>query len=340
MRVACGVVAMMLVAACGDDMHRGAAADAAADAVDAVDAAPAPDVGPLPQTRQASAVIVGATQVVWSMGQEDCPIFHEGGGCPVPGPSVLTGDLATGATTAHLETVNGTQMAGDATEVFYLDSDGPAGTFLARLRLDEPYRMPTALSIPRLDVAGPAVDATDVYWAEGNGPGAGFSIRRASREGDGSDAQTIATTPLRPVGMFVLGGYVIWGSLRVPVTGGTPATFTTETNLTLLAVGPDAMYVEQYLPDTMMVQIGSLSVDGVLTPLTPEFSQYSAVRGAVLDGDTLFWRVFNDNNLYELPLTGGMPAVAVAGFPDGPFAVSSNAYLYNFTTLGFQTMPR
>ena len=334
MRVACGVIAMMLVAGCGDDMHRGAAVDAAADAVDA---APAPDVGPLPQTRQATAVILGATRVMWSMGPQACPIFHEGGPCPVPGPTVLTGDLASGATTTHLETLNGTAIAGDETEVFYLDHDGSTGTFLARLRLDDSQAVPAALSIPRADVTGPAVDATDVYWAEGDGTG--FEIRRASREGDGSDAQTIATTSLRPNGMIVLGGYVIWGSLRVPVTGGTPETFTTATDLSAIAVGPDAMYVEQYLAGNAQVRIASLSVDGVLTPLTPDLPQYRGPLAAALDGDTLFWRA-NDNNLYELPTTGGMPAVAVAGFPDGTFAVTAGAYLYDFTTLGFQTMPR
>lgn len=334
MRAAAGMIAMMLVAGCGDDVHPSAAADAAADAADAP---PGPDAGPTAQARRASAVIVGATQVVWSMGQEACPIFHEGGPCPVPGASVLTGELATGATTAHLQTVNGTAIAGDETEVFYLDSDGPGGTFLARLRLDDPHAVPTPLSIPRADVTGPAVDATDVYWAESNGTA--FEIRRASREGDGSDAQTIATTSLRPDGMLVLGGYVIWGSLRVPVTGGTPETFTTETALRVLAVGSDAMYVEQYLSGNTMIRIASLSVDGVLTPLTSELPQSRGGEAAALDGNTLFW-TGNDANLYELPTTGGTPTIAVAGFPDELFAVTADAYLYGFTTLGFATMPR
>lgn len=310
------------------------ATDAAPDAVDA--AAPI-DAGPLRQTRAPYAVIVGATQVVWSMGPEACPIFDEGGACPEPGPTVLTGELATGTTTTHLQTVKGTTIAGDETEVFYLDSDGQAGTFLARLRLTEPGAAPTALSIPRSWVTGPAVDATDVYWADWNGTA--YEIRRASREGDGSDVQIIATTSTRPDGMVVLGGYVIWDALRVPVTGGTPESFTSETGLRWIAIGSDAIYVEQYLPGSTQIRIGSLSLDGTLTPLTPDLPQDRGPETAALNGDTLFWRA-DDTNLYELPTAGGSPTVAVAGFPDGLFVVTADAYLYGFNTFDYRTQPR
>ena len=51
-------------------------------------------------------------------------------------------------------------------------------------------------------------------------------------------------------------------------------------------------------------------------------------------------REANDGNLYELPTTGGTPTLAVAGFTADAFAVTDDAYLYGFSTLGYYSMPR
>ena len=124
----------------------------------------------------------------------------------------------------------------------------------------------------------------------------------------------------------------------MPATGGTPETFTTP-GLDWLAVGSDTIYVKQSLPGSTMVQVASLALDGTVTPLTPELAQARVGETGALDGTTLFW-TGNDSNLYELPTSGGTPTIAIAGFPDELFAVTADAYLYDFTTLGFQTMPR
>lgn len=78
---------------------------------------------------------------------------------------------------------------------------------------------PEVMSAPQVDPGGLVVDDSYVYWEAGGTNGQGYSVYRASRGGDGSDAVAIFTGNLFvPQAMF--NGYLWSGGMRLPVAGG------------------------------------------------------------------------------------------------------------------------
>ncbi|MDB4958400.1 MAG: hypothetical protein JWO36_5969 [Myxococcales bacterium] len=250
----------------------------------------------------------------------------------------MTTEITNGAPRVWDRTRRGVTLVGDENELFYLNRDNEVGTFLVRVRPTAMNHAAEPISIPRLDVTGPAVDDTYVYWSEGST--SGFLLRRALRSGDGSDVTTIATTPLRPEGMVVFGGFLYWGSLRVPVTGGTPAPFTSEPDVGIIAVGANVLYVAQYLPPNgYTVRVATMTVNGDMQTLV-DLPQYEApVFNCILDRGQLFWTTTH-STLNRMEAVGSTP-VAIGNVDSSQaFGLTADAILYRFTETGYQTMPR
>ncbi len=304
---------------------------------------------PIGENRLTTAVIVGNNRVVWSRGSANCPDL----GCPenLLGSTVLSSELSSPGVTVWLKSEEGVQFAGDENEVFYVSSAGQTGSVLTRLRL-APGEYPQAMSVPRLDMTAVTVDPTYVYWFER--PANGVSaIRRTSRDGDGSDAVTIATNVLRPPSLVVFGGYVFFSQdevisqqlhsvvFRVPVTGGTPERVTTDMDWSIIALGETVMYVDYPLSPTEPPyphRIVTMTVDGTMQTLADIPSQaYSPHSYAVLDRGELFW--IATGGIFRMPAAGGTPLL-IGSIPFGPFGVTADSIVYNFTTNGYETIPR
>jgi hypothetical protein len=319
-------------------------ADAGATSTDAL---------PFAEYRPTTAVIVGSNRIVWSRGGVNCPDL----GCPedLVGSTVLTSEFSSSAIKIWVKSEEGLQIVGDENEVFWVAAAGESGWVLTRLRLSE-GAYPEAISIPRWDLTALAADATHVYWFERPNNGSS-AIRRASRAGDGSDAETIATDMLRPYRLVVFGGYVFFSQetvvsqqlhsvmFRVPVTGGTPERVTNEMDWSILAAGENVMYVSYPLSPMQPpypVRIVTMTADGaILQTLVDNLPQYdSPAVHTVLDRGELFWTgTYQNGILFRMPVTGGTPtAIGSVGYM--PFGVTADSIVYGFTTTGYETLPR
>jgi hypothetical protein len=246
----------------------------------------------------------------------------------------------------------GLTIVGDENELFYIAPVGdgyPVDSYVVRLR-PMAGEAPQAMSIPRWSVVGPAVDATYVYWFEQDSNGG--RLVRASRDGDGSDATTIATNGFRPDAIVAVGGYVflltqemISGQqhrvlLRVPVTGGVRTSFTPELDWRIIGTGQNELYIDDALPPMgYRHRIVSMTVDGTMQTLADDLPQYnSPLWYTALDRGELFW-IGSTANLFRMPVTGGV-LTPLATIEHGPFGVTADSIVYAFDELGYKTMPR
>jgi hypothetical protein len=308
--------------------------DAAPDAI----AADAPPDGPFVENRMSTGVVVDGTRVAWSFAHPGCPLDSDEE-CPGVGPTIATAELAVGAPTTRFSDLHGVfGIAGEPDELFAAIE----GTYLARIRPfagGDPEPLSPVVSV----VYGPAVDATHVYWAEGTGsvPNA---LRRALRDGDGSDATTIASLPTYPIDMEVAGGYVWWwrleGVTRVPVTGGSlegvlPAA-------RLVGRTGDVVYACRVDPtDDERRQILVIGAAGVPDVLVDDLSLLHEPAGPIAtDGTDLYWFAANSRLVHLSTVTGTIVEMPEAGFVYGVLALVPGAILLEFTRDGYRTIPR
>jgi hypothetical protein len=286
--------------------------------------------------RSPTAVIVGDTRVLWSLGPASCAL-ESGPECPPSSSTVLASAAPSDSPSSVASTKQGAFIVGDENELFFMNVDDFNASYLVRVLPTSTNTFAEAISFPRSDVSGPAIDTTHVYWADGDG--GPFTIKRTSRGGDGTDVETVATSPLRPSGMFVFAGYVFVGSSRVPITGGTLEPFTQETNWRPFAFGPDLLYIVNYLPPNgHRVRISSMTVDGDMQVLVDDLPQWEAPTGGLYDLGDLFWTT-SQRKLYKMPATGG-PRTEVANNVTSPIGLTEDAILYDFTRSGYETISR
>jgi hypothetical protein len=309
-----------------------------------------PDAGPEPGEadtqdstngpyRYGSSVVMGNSRVAWSLTQWPCAL-ESGPECPPPLDMVMTSSTPAETPQAWVQTRRGVSLVGDENELFFVNQDDYLNQYIVRVRPAAPNDYPRAMNLPRPSIGGLVVDATHVYWCERGVNSAPLIVKRATRTGDGSDVETLATG-YEFCPQFVFNGYLFAGVLRMPVTGGVPASFTSETNWSVIAVGADRLYVEQWLdPNGYRSRLGTLTFDGVFATLVPDLAQYdSPMQFTVLDRDELFWTT-TANRFYRMPVTGGAPVLIGSLSAIEPFAVSADSILYGFTELGYKTMAR
>jgi len=310
--------------------------------------ASAPDAAPPYEFRHTTTdVLVTAMDVHWSAGDFVCGLEA----CPAetPAPVLSFADrqppTAFVAYEQEIAAVGPRQLAGDNGQLFYIEGTDLGSTFVKR------YSGPTgnvALSIPRRLDIGPAVDASNVYWAE-TLDGTSYAIRRASRNGDGTDATvvvpTIAVNDATRARLLQAGQQLWWigtdGSLmRVPVTGGTPMPAIDHAD-TIAAAG-DVVLVSRLVglgTSQPHREIGTIT-SGTYQPLLtldannpPRF--LTAAENAV-------WWSNGDGNIYSVPLAGGAVTTAAAQMADGPqvFAVLPDRFLVDLTADSLRSVMR
>ena len=291
-------------------------------------------------SRPATAVIVGPDRILWTQQHGGCPLET---GCAVDiGPTLTMEERATGVVTTVINDNWGAdELAGDDREVFLLlAGDNENTRVLARFRPGV-STTPELMSAPQVDPRGLVVDDSYVYWEAGGANGQGYSVYRASRGGDGSDAVAIFTGNLF-IPQAVFNGYLWSGGTRLPVAGGAvedilpgAQVFPAMTSAGLLATKP-------LDPSGYYSDIGILAPDFSFHVLFPNVMQpYVPLWRPVADADELFWQG-DTATLFRAQLTD-TAYHADPRYPFGvgaPFAVTSDAILYNFTRRGFDSIPR
>jgi hypothetical protein len=282
---------------------------------------------------------MGDSRVAWSLRQQQCTDFSSSD-CPPVLDMVMTSSSPAETPHAWIQTRYTVSLVGDTDELFFVNLDDYLNQYIVRLRPSTPNDYPRAMNIPRPSIGGLVVDAMYVYWCERGVDSSPMIVKRATRAGDGSDVETLATG-YEFCPQFVFNGYLFAGAQRMPITGGVPASFTSETNWSVIAVDTDRLYVVQWLdPNGYRNRIGTLTFDGVFTTIVPDLAQYdSPLFTSVLDRGELFWTT-TANRFYRMPVTGGSPVLIGSLSATEPFAVSADSILYGFTEIGYEIMPR
>lgn len=314
----------------------------------APDAAPpdvAADAHPDPYDRTVNQVLLADDFIFWSHGRFGCPLEDP---CIFDGPAVTAWWRGSGnASPRYSGGVGARGLVGTSDERFFV-----TGLELETMYLVRDRGAPTALSVPRPYTIGPAIDATHVYWADATDPAAGYTIRRATRAGDGSDAIVLATG-VRPGGLDALvyaAGYVWWnggvGVYRVPVTGGVPesvAPALATSHVHVLTARGDDVYVASSVNGPVVAEVtslGRIDATGAYTLLAEHAPRTIWTRFLVAADDALYWST-RDGNIYRAPLAGGaVETIPVDDRVGYAFAVLPDQLLVEFTADGFRAIPR
>lgn len=283
--------------------------------------------------RFSSAALVDATRVTWGLAP-NCTVVSP---CTTIDTSIAQATLANpSATPVHLSVAGVRWLGGDPRELFFVATD-TGGEHLARLRPDTDAQ-PIAMS-PPFDGSGPPTaiaietDATSVYWFSPNN-----GIMRASRTGDGSDAQLVASTidTGPPEHITIFNGFVWWSNwstlFRVPLAGGNPQTVSS--NARLVGASPTELFVAS--PMGNIQRISGIDAAGTWRTIT-DASTSDPMRFFVYADTELYWNGMNA--VFRVPITGGV-ATPVGTLPSAPFAVTADKVLFGFTRDGFQSIPR
>jgi hypothetical protein len=295
--------------------------------------------------RRPTAALVGASRVAWSLSGPTCPL--EGGGdCAPAEPTVLTAELATGTPTPWFSTRQGVTIVGDENELFFINNDDWTNGYLVRVRPASPISAHKAMSIPNYDVRIIGVDDTYVYWFEPGINSLPIGYRRATRAGDGSDAVTLQGIS----GGTIHAGY-FWNVSctngtncelrRTPVTGGAAETMANVNGGILGASGNELFLDESNGELSAKYRIIAVSMtDGSTRALTEFLAYGERPFSLVFAGETLYWSTAL-GQVIRLPVAGGtretVPGVQLDA--SGPFVVTADAILYDFTAKGYQTAP-
>jgi hypothetical protein len=289
--------------------------------------------------RRPTAAILGPNRVVWSLGSNSCS--HESIECGPVSPTILAADLTSVDATPLVSTHKGVSIVGDETEQFFVNSDDYNHSYVVRVRREASWATTTAMSIPRQGVAIVGVDDTYVYWIEPTG------IRRATRDGDGSDVVTLQGDG----GGYLHAGY-FWSSAcnagactvrRTPSGGGT-AEVVANLDAGVIGVANDRLLLKE--SDGMQFpryRVVAMTIGGTTEVLTDFLEQCYAPWAVAVAGNDIFWTTCLSSNMFRLPLTGGVPA-QITGFAPverlEPFVVTPDAILYGFDDTGYHVFPR
>jgi hypothetical protein len=317
---------LVLVVACSPE-GRSLRSDAAIDSPS--DVAPRPD-------RPVNRVIVGSSQIFWSHGIFQCSLEF---GCP-DGPTLTQAVRATSTVFTRIDGGSGARtIAGDEQALFLVSGGSTDAMFVHRLDGSGD----TALSIPRPLVQGPAVDSTFVYWAEPIDFGLAYTIRRASRSGDGTDASSVVGDRLEVEQLAFAHGQLWWLEnrrvVRVDSAGGTAET--TEVTADVLLGEDDALFVGRGISEGnghWDSEIGRFDPDGSYHVIAQQIALDHTPRYLVRDGGRIYWSV-DDGRIFSAPATGGA-ATAEPATSHFAFAVLPDRYLVDFTRDGFRSAPR
>ena len=325
------VVAAIVCGCSGGQAH--VQADAPAAPVDAPDSA-------WFESRPATAVLVGSNRILWTQQHGGCSLET---GCQVDiGPSLTMEDRATGTvTTLIADNWGADELAGDESEVFLLlAGDDQHTRVLARFHPGA-STAPEVMSGPQADPTGLVVDASYVYWVAGPSSGQGYSVYRASRAGDGSDVTAIYTGNLF-IPQVVFNGYLWSGGSRLPVAGGTVENVLAGGQVFPALTSAGLLATKNLDPAGSYSDVGVLAPDFSFQVLFPHVWQpYVPEWHPVADADELFW-CGTTSTLFRAHLTDTTfhADPRYQAFVLAPFAVTSDAILYNFTRRGFDSIPR
>jgi hypothetical protein len=287
------------------------------------------------EIRPVTGVLVRADGVRWTYGLEACSLDF---GCFYSDQTVLWWEQAIGATWIIDHSRAGAMsIVGDDQDVFIVTGPSHDERYVKSLSRG-------ALSIPRPWTQGPAIDDTYVYWAERSLDNGGYSLRRATRVGDGSDAETIASMFSNVTQLAVYADYVwgfdLSGSLfRAPANGGSIETMSTK--VLAMAVAPSGLIISR--GTTGNSELGSFDATGtyrVLTPLEPAALYIRA------DDRDVFWTSasppdYEERTIHRMPIGGGPIATVATGMKHREaFGITADQVLFDFTPDGFKTAPR
>lgn len=292
-------------------------------------------------------VLVTSMSVHWSQADFYC----DSEACPAETPAVVLSFTDRDGVTAYtpyegdFAAVGSRQLAGDDQQLFYMEGTDLNSMFVKR---SGPGGI-AALSIPRRLDIGPTVDASNVYWADSL-DGTSYTIRRASRGGDGTGATVVVPTidVNDPRGARLLqAGQKLWwigasGSLMyVPVTGGTPMPIVDHAN-TIAAAG-DVLLVSRLVglgTQQPAGELGTVSATGTYQALLT-FDPNNAPMFLTAAENGAWWST-GDGNIYSVPLSGGAVTTVAAQMADGPqvFAVLPDRFLVDLTAHGLRSVMR
>ncbi len=305
------------------------------------DAPPTTDAVPeLAPDRQVNRVIVGEQRVIWSHGEFLCSLEF---GCPTVGPGLTYAQRELNKAWTWIDGgVGARTIVGTESELFLVTGADYGQMYLRRLGGSGDSNM----SIPRPMTVGPAIDATHVYWGDAAEPFRGYTIRRASRTGDGTDAVPVVTSE-PALGMDQLtyaAGHLWWidaqSVVRVPIGGGTierlPVYAGTITSI------DDVIYVGTAHSNgdgTWTEEVGRFALNASYEVLAQRQTTGSLPRYIVRANGETYWSV-GDGSLYHAPDGGPVSAVDVGDQAGYVFAVLPGEYLVGFNRTGFRSVPR
>ena len=274
--------------------------------------------------REPTGVAIGSTSIAWSEQATGCGL-EQGLDCHGPGPMV-TVERAGQITQLAIGAYGAPGIAGDETGWFYPDSFNGA---LMRV---------TAGSAPTTFATGmtrtPAVDATYVYWLDAGGEGIPFTIRRASRTGDGTDTSVIAQPTAFQDSLYVFAGDVWWWACTAQCeVHRATSTAPVRTGVTIVGADATALYLMQYGTTWNLL---AMAPNGTTTTLLANQPQQTEPQHLIVDGGELFWTA--TAGIYRSQ-PNGTPALAVPT-ANNVFAVTPTQILYDFTPRGYATLAR
>ena len=298
---------------------------------------PTPDAY-VDQVRPVTGVLVDSRGVTWTYGTDVCN--HEGI-CWYGGPTATWYENAVDHTWIVDNSAAGAMtIAGDDHDAFIVTGTTHEERYVRRLRGG-------ALSIPRPWTQGPALDGTYVYWAEQAAIGTPYTVRRASRAGDGSDGASLATVSSYVQQLVVYAGYV-WlrnGSgtlMRVPTAGG--ASEDIASGITAMTVTPGGLVVARggLAGNQPYAEVGifdAMAAYRAVAQLPPPYE----VRHLAADDRDIYLSNGSTNALtiYRVPVAGGSIETVATDVPHGyAIAITTDKLLYDFTPSGFKTIAR
>lgn len=305
------------------------------------DAAPTDAVPERRPERQVNRVIAGENAIIWSHGQFVCSLEY---GCPTEGPGLTYARPQVDQTWTWIDGgVGARTIVGTESELFLVTGPNYDQMYLRRLGGAGDLNM----SIPRPLTVGPAIDATHVYWGDAVEPAGGYTIRRASRTGDGTDVVPVVTSE-PAMGMEHLtyaAGHLWWidtsqSVVRVPIAGGTIERLPVEA-ATITSID-DVIYVGTARSNgdgTWTEEVGRFASNADYETLAQRQTAGNVPRYIERAGTETFWSV-GDGNIYRAPDGEPVSTIDVGDQAGHVFAVLPDRYLVEFNSAGFRSVPR